>query len=151
MNGDANVNNWRHSATPPPPPPPPTLAALQTQLCSVRRLDPDGSCESEHINVFDGNSTQRALLGRVCSESDYVPVFESSSNTLTVQIVTDSARVPRTVFVFYYDVSAGARKFSFTQRGPRLPPALWAGRRDLPSESGPSETSVRSPGPPRTF
>ncbi|XP_024411108.2 CUB and zona pellucida-like domain-containing protein 1 [Desmodus rotundus] len=70
------------------------------------QLDTNGSCESENIQVFDGNSTQGSLLGKVCSKNDYIPVFESS-NTLTFQIVTDSARVQRTVFMFYYFFSAG--------------------------------------------
>ncbi|KAM5243517.1 CUB and zona pellucida-like domain-containing protein 1 [Hipposideros larvatus] len=71
------------------------------------QLDPDASCESENIRVFDGNSTKGTLLGKVCSKIDYVPVFESSSNTLTFQIVTDSARFQRTVFIFYYFFSPG--------------------------------------------
>ncbi|XP_057361381.1 CUB and zona pellucida-like domain-containing protein 1 [Manis pentadactyla] len=76
-------------------------------IFSYFQLDPDGGCESENIEVFDGNSTEGSLLGRVCSANDYVPVFESSSNTLTVQIVTDSARIPRSVFIFYYFFSPG--------------------------------------------
>nr|KAF6456922.1 hypothetical protein HJG63_011554 [Rousettus aegyptiacus] len=66
------------------------------------QLDPNGTCERENIKVFDGNSTAGSLLGRVCSTSDYVPVFESASKTLTFQVVTDSARIQRTVFIFYY-------------------------------------------------
>ncbi|KAK2490861.1 hypothetical protein MC885_017887 [Smutsia gigantea] len=66
-------------------------------IFSYFQLDPDGSCGSENIKVFDGNSTKGSLLGRVCSANDYVPVFESSSNTLAVQIVTDSARIQRTI------------------------------------------------------
>ncbi|KAL4698565.1 hypothetical protein H8959_011222 [Pygathrix nigripes] len=71
-------------------------------IFSYVQLDPDGSCESENIKVFDGTSSNGPLLGQVCSKNDYVPVFESSSSTLTFQIVTDSARIERTVFVFYY-------------------------------------------------
>ncbi|XP_035926120.1 CUB and zona pellucida-like domain-containing protein 1 [Halichoerus grypus] len=70
------------------------------------QLDPDGRCESEYIKVFDGNSTKGSLLGQVCSKHDYIPVFESS-NSLTVQIVTDSVRAQRTVFIFYYLVPSG--------------------------------------------
>ncbi|XP_008569337.1 PREDICTED: CUB and zona pellucida-like domain-containing protein 1 [Galeopterus variegatus] len=66
------------------------------------QLDPDGSCESENIKVFDGTSTNGPLLGKICSQNDYVPVFESSSSTLTLQIITDSAIIERTVFIFYY-------------------------------------------------
>ncbi|XP_036907188.1 CUB and zona pellucida-like domain-containing protein 1 [Sturnira hondurensis] len=72
------------------------------------QLDPDGSCENESIQVFDGNSTLGPLLGEVCSKNDYIPVFESSSKTLTFQIVTDSARIQRTVFMFYYFFSPSA-------------------------------------------
>ncbi|EHH65083.1 hypothetical protein EGM_18427 [Macaca fascicularis] len=71
-------------------------------IFSYIQLDPDGSCESENIKVFDGTSSNGPLLGQVCSKNDYVPVFESSASTLTFQIVTDSARIQRTVFVFYY-------------------------------------------------
>ncbi|XP_071071643.1 CUB and zona pellucida-like domain-containing protein 1 [Dasypus novemcinctus] len=73
------------------------------------QLDPDASCETEHIAVFDGASTRGPLLGTVCSKNDYVPVFESSSNTLTFQIITDSASVQRTVFIFYYFFSPEIR------------------------------------------
>lgn len=81
-------------------------------MCSVHRLDPDGGCESEHIQVFEGNSTKGSLLGKFCSKHDYIPVFQSSSNTLTIQIVTDSVRIQRTVFIFYYFFSPGTCEFS---------------------------------------
>ncbi|XP_078291052.1 CUB and zona pellucida-like domain-containing protein 1 [Panthera onca] len=71
------------------------------------QLDPSGGCKNENIKVFDGNSTKGSVLGKVCSKHDYVPVFESSSDTLTVQIVTDSVRMQRTVFIFYYYFSPG--------------------------------------------
>ncbi|KAM5322422.1 LOW QUALITY PROTEIN: CUB and zona pellucida-like domain-containing protein 1 [Glossophaga mutica] len=77
-------------------------------IFSHLQLDPEGSCESENIQVFGGNSTQGSLLGKVCGKNDYIPVFESSSNTLTFQIVTDSARIQRTVFMFYYFFSPSA-------------------------------------------
>ncbi|XP_020027373.1 CUB and zona pellucida-like domain-containing protein 1 [Castor canadensis] len=70
------------------------------------QLNPDGRCESENIKVFDGSSTSGPLLGKVCNKNDFVPVFESSSNSLTVQIVTDSTIIQRTVFVFYYFFSS---------------------------------------------
>ncbi|KAF5916894.1 hypothetical protein HPG69_009552, partial [Diceros bicornis minor] len=75
-------------------------------IFSNLQLDPDGSCESENIQVFDGNSTKGSLLGKVCSKNDYIPVFESSFDTLTVQIVTDAARIQRSVFIFYYYFSS---------------------------------------------
>ncbi|XP_069316763.1 CUB and zona pellucida-like domain-containing protein 1 [Eulemur rufifrons] len=75
-------------------------------IFSQIQLDPDGSCQSENIKVFDGTSTNGPLLGKVCSENDFVPVFESSFNTLTFQIVTDSATVQRSVFIFYYYFSS---------------------------------------------
>ncbi|XP_053441065.1 CUB and zona pellucida-like domain-containing protein 1 [Nycticebus coucang] len=71
-------------------------------IFSYVQLDPGGSCESESIEVFDGPSTRGPLLGKVCSENDFVPVLESSFNTLTFQIVTDSAIIKRSVFIFYY-------------------------------------------------
>lgn len=92
---------------------PPLLVTLYPQVCSVDRFDPEGSCESENIQVFDGKSTKETLIGKVCSKNDYVPVFESSSNTLTFQIVTDSARIQRTVFIFYYFFTPGTCEFSF--------------------------------------
>lgn len=95
--------------------PPLLVTLLQPRLCFVHRLDPDGSCESENIKVFDGTSSNGPLLGQVCSKNDYVPVFESSASTLTFQIVTDSARIQRTVFVFYYFFSPNTCKSSFTQ------------------------------------
>ncbi|XP_004681025.1 PREDICTED: CUB and zona pellucida-like domain-containing protein 1 [Condylura cristata] len=72
------------------------------------QLDSDASCEREYIQVFDGNSSRSALLGRVCSKSQYIPVFESSSNSLTFRIVTDAASIQRTAFVFYYFFSPGS-------------------------------------------
>ncbi|ERE80681.1 CUB and zona pellucida-like domain-containing protein 1 [Cricetulus griseus] len=70
-------------------------------------LDPNGRCESENIKVFDGSSTDGPLLGKVCSKNDFVPVFESSSNSLTFQIVTDRTNIQRSVFIFYYFFSPG--------------------------------------------
>ncbi|XP_008825483.1 CUB and zona pellucida-like domain-containing protein 1 [Nannospalax galili] len=66
------------------------------------QLDTNGGCESENIKVFEGESTSRPLLGTVCSKNDFVPVFESSSNSLTFQIVTDWEKIQRSVFIFYY-------------------------------------------------
>ncbi|XP_059028914.1 CUB and zona pellucida-like domain-containing protein 1 isoform X1 [Mustela lutreola] len=77
-------------------------------IFSYFQLDPDGRCESENIKVFDGNSTKGSLLGQVCSKHDYIPVFESSSDTLTIQILTDSVRIQRSVFIFYYFFSFGS-------------------------------------------
>lgn len=71
------------------------------------KLDPDSGCESESIKVFDGNSASGPLLGKACSTNDFVPVFESSSNSLTFQIVTDGASFQRSIFIFYYFFSSG--------------------------------------------
>lgn len=95
------------------------VALLQPQVCSVPRLDPDSRCENESIKVFDGRSTSGPLLGEACSKNDFVPVFESSANSLTFQIVTDWTRVQRSVFIFYYFFSSGTSKLSMT-----LSPAL---------------------------
>ncbi|KAM7329446.1 hypothetical protein ACRRTK_011059 [Alexandromys fortis] len=46
--------------------------------------------------------TSTVAEGKVCGENDFVPVFESSNNSLTFQIVTDPASVQRSVFIFYY-------------------------------------------------
>ncbi|KAL1787988.1 CUB and zona pellucida-like domain-containing protein 1 [Sigmodon hispidus] len=70
------------------------------------QLAPDGRCENENIKVFNGNSTRGPLLGKVCSKNDFVPVFESSSNSLTFQFVTDVANIQRSVFIFYYFFSS---------------------------------------------
>ena len=82
-------------------------------MCSVHRLDPDGGCESENIQVFEGNSTRGSLLGKVCSKHDYIPVFQSSSNTFTVQL-SPTVRLERTVFIFYNFLSSGTCEFSLT-------------------------------------
>ncbi|KAM5271853.1 CUB and zona pellucida-like domain-containing protein 1 [Ctenodactylus gundi] len=71
------------------------------------QLDPEATCERENIKIFDGSSTNGPLLGEVCSKNDFVPVFESSSNTLTFQIVTDSVGIQRTIYIFYYYFSPG--------------------------------------------
>ncbi|XP_007478920.2 CUB and zona pellucida-like domain-containing protein 1 [Monodelphis domestica] len=71
-------------------------------IFSYFQLDPNASCEIENIKVYDGASTNLPLLGKVCSKVDYVPVFESSSNSLTFQISTSSSVIQRSVFVFYY-------------------------------------------------
>ncbi|XP_006879945.1 PREDICTED: CUB and zona pellucida-like domain-containing protein 1 [Elephantulus edwardii] len=76
-------------------------------IFSYYQLDVDGSCENENIKVFDGASTTGPLLGKVCSKNDNVPVFESSSNKLTFQVVTDAARIQRSIFLFYYFFSPG--------------------------------------------
>lgn len=96
------------------------VAVLQPQVCCVPRLDPDSGCESESIKVFDGNSTSGPLLGKACSRNDFVPVFESSSNSLTFQIVTDWASFQRSVFIFYYFFSSGTSKLSMTHPFPCL-------------------------------
>ncbi|XP_028628385.1 CUB and zona pellucida-like domain-containing protein 1 [Grammomys surdaster] len=75
-------------------------------IFSYIQLDPDSRCENESIKVFDGSSTRGPLLGRACSRNDFVPVFESSSNSLTYQIVTDWTRFQRSVFIFYYFFSS---------------------------------------------
>nr|XP_020819836.1 CUB and zona pellucida-like domain-containing protein 1 [Phascolarctos cinereus] len=70
------------------------------------QFDPGASCEVENIQIYDGPSTDTPLLGKVCSKVDYVPVFESSSNSLTFQISTSSSVIERSAFVFYYYFSS---------------------------------------------
>ncbi|XP_051837558.1 CUB and zona pellucida-like domain-containing protein 1 [Antechinus flavipes] len=73
------------------------------------QLDPGAKCEVENIQIYDGASTEMPLLGKICSKVDYVPVFESSSNSLTFQISTSSSEVQRSAFVFYYYFSSEKR------------------------------------------
>jgi hypothetical protein len=94
------------------------VALLQLQVCSVPRLDPGSRCETENIKVFDGSSTSGPLLGKACSRNDFVPVFESSSNSMTFQIVTGLTKFPRSVFIFYYFFSAATGKLSMTHSFP---------------------------------
>lgn len=75
-------------------------------IFSYIKLDPGSRCETENIKVFDGSSTSGPLLGKACSRNDFVPVFESSSNSMTFQIVTGLTKFPRSVFIFYYFFSA---------------------------------------------
>uniref|UniRef100_A0A8C5L839 CUB and zona pellucida-like domains 1 n=1 Tax=Jaculus jaculus TaxID=51337 RepID=A0A8C5L839_JACJA len=77
-------------------------------ILSHVQLNPDASCKSENIQVFDGSSTSAPRLGKVCSRNDFVPVFESSSSSLTFQVVTDWVQIPRTIFIFYYFFSSEA-------------------------------------------
>ncbi|NXD11119.1 CUZD1 protein, partial [Nothocercus nigrocapillus] len=60
------------------------------------------SCETESIKVYDGPSTNSSFLGQVCSNTDSVPVFESSSDSLTFLITTNSENFTRSFFAFYY-------------------------------------------------
>ncbi|NXG24739.1 CUZD1 protein, partial [Grallaria varia] len=71
-------------------------------IFSYFKFAPPSSCETESIKVFDGPSTNSPLLGRVCNSTDAVPVFESSSGSLTFLITTNSEDFTRNFFVFYY-------------------------------------------------
>ncbi|NXG09215.1 CUZD1 protein, partial [Sakesphorus luctuosus] len=66
------------------------------------KFAPSSSCETESIKVFDGPSTNSPLLGQVCNSTDAVPVVESSSDSLTFLITTNSVDFTRNFFVFYY-------------------------------------------------
>lgn len=91
------------------------------------RFSPSSSCETESINVYDGPSSNSPLLGQVCNNTDAVPMFESSSNSLTFLIKTNSVAFARNFFVFYYFFSPETSKselnaiksipFEFTIKG----------------------------------
>ncbi|NXC11719.1 CUZD1 protein, partial [Orthonyx spaldingii] len=72
------------------------------------RFAPSSSCETESIKVFDGPSTDAPLLGQVCDDTDAVPVLESSSDSLTFVITTNSVAFRRNFFVYYYFFSPGS-------------------------------------------
>ncbi|NXN73997.1 CUZD1 protein, partial [Himantopus himantopus] len=63
---------------------------------------PSSSCETESIKIYDGPSTNSPLIGQVCNDTDAVPVLESSSDSLTFLITTNSVAFTRNFFAFYY-------------------------------------------------
>ncbi|OXB64447.1 hypothetical protein ASZ78_000123 [Callipepla squamata] len=71
-------------------------------IFSYFKFNPSSSCETENIKVYDGPSSNSPLLGQICKNTDAVPVFQSSSNSLTFLITTNSAAFTRNFFVFYY-------------------------------------------------
>ncbi|NWV64038.1 CUZD1 protein, partial [Malurus elegans] len=73
------------------------------------KFAPSSSCETESIKVFDGPSTNSPLLGQVCDDTDAVPVLESSSDSLTFLITTNSVAFTRNFFVYYYFFSPGSK------------------------------------------
>ncbi|XP_074883101.1 CUB and zona pellucida-like domain-containing protein 1 [Buteo buteo] len=66
------------------------------------KFAPSSSCETESIKVYDGPSTNSPLLGQICNDTDAVPVLQSSSDSLTFHITTNSMAFTRNFFVFYY-------------------------------------------------
>ncbi|XP_062989334.1 CUB and zona pellucida-like domain-containing protein 1 [Elgaria multicarinata webbii] len=74
-------------------------------IFSYVRFNPSSPCARENIEVYDGPSTNAPLLGRVCNNDSSVPVFHSSSRTLTFRISTDSAVFSRNIFAFYYFIA----------------------------------------------
>ncbi|XP_066477540.1 CUB and zona pellucida-like domain-containing protein 1 [Tiliqua scincoides] len=71
-------------------------------IFSYFQFNPTSTCDQENIEVYDGPSSNAPLLGRICNTHDSVPVFHSSSNTLTFRLSTDSTDFTREVFAFYY-------------------------------------------------
>ncbi|XP_069719857.1 CUB and zona pellucida-like domain-containing protein 1 isoform X1 [Phaenicophaeus curvirostris] len=71
-------------------------------IFSYFKFAPSSSCEAESIKIYDGPSTNASLLGQVCNDTDAVPVLQSSSNSLTFLITTNSVPFTRNFFVFYY-------------------------------------------------
>ncbi|NXX97830.1 CUZD1 protein, partial [Centropus bengalensis] len=74
---------------------------------SYFKFAPSSSCETESITIFDGPSSEAPVLGRVCNETDAVPVLQSSSDSLTFLITTNPQPFTRSFFVFYYYFSPG--------------------------------------------
>ncbi|XP_074446504.1 CUB and zona pellucida-like domain-containing protein 1 [Larus michahellis] len=73
------------------------------------KFAPSSSCETESIKIYDGPSTNSPLLGQVCNDTDAVPVLQSSSDSLTFIITTNSVAFTRNFFVFYYYFSPETR------------------------------------------
>ncbi|XP_010137538.1 PREDICTED: CUB and zona pellucida-like domain-containing protein 1 [Buceros rhinoceros silvestris] len=78
-------------------------------IFSYFQFAPSSSCETESIKVYDGPSTNSPLLGQVCNTTDAVPVLESSSDSATFLITTNSVAFKRNFFVFYYYFSPGTK------------------------------------------
>ncbi|NXS94144.1 CUZD1 protein, partial [Jacana jacana] len=74
------------------------------------KFAPSSSCETESIKIYDGPSTNSPLLGQVCNDTEAVPVLESSSESLTFLITTNSMDFTRNFFVFYYFFSPETRQ-----------------------------------------
>ncbi|XP_035752483.1 CUB and zona pellucida-like domain-containing protein 1 [Egretta garzetta] len=71
-------------------------------IFSYFKFAPSSSCDTESIKIYDGPSTNSPLLGQVCNNTDAVPVLQSSSDSLTFVITTNSVAFTRNFFVFYY-------------------------------------------------
>ncbi|XP_063163887.1 CUB and zona pellucida-like domain-containing protein 1 [Candoia aspera] len=69
------------------------------------RFDPSSSCDKEYIEIYDGPSTNSSILGKVCHTQESIPIFHSSSSTLTFRISTDSNIFTRNIHAFYYFIS----------------------------------------------
>ena len=67
-------------------------------------------CLNDYVEVFDGNSTYSALLGRFCGHT-HPAMLESSSNNLLVVFKSDNKEV-RTGFKAIYDMRKGKFKKS---------------------------------------
>ncbi|NXI56500.1 CUZD1 protein, partial [Chloroceryle aenea] len=78
-------------------------------IFSYFKFAPSSSCETESIKVYDGPSTNSPLLGQVCNDTDAVPVLQSSSDSFTFLITTNSMTFTRKFFVFYYYISPGTK------------------------------------------
>ncbi|NWQ80635.1 CUZD1 protein, partial [Columbina picui] len=74
-------------------------------IFSYFQFAPSSSCETESIKVYDGPSTNSPLLGQICNNTDAVPILQSSSDSLTFLITTNSEVFTRNFFVIYYFIS----------------------------------------------
>ena len=68
-------------------------------------------CLNDYVEVFDGNSTYSASLGRFCGHT-HPAMLESSSNNLLVVFKSDNEGM-RTGFKAYYDMRKGEVLFVF--------------------------------------
>ena len=68
-------------------------------------------CLNDYVEVFDGNSTYSASLGRFCGHT-HPAMLESSSNNLLVVFKSDNKEV-RTGFKAIYDMRKGKVTFCF--------------------------------------
>ena len=68
-------------------------------------------CLNDYVEVFDGNSTYSASLGRFCGHT-HPAMLESSSNNLLVVFKSDNKGM-RTGFKAYYDTRKGEVLFVF--------------------------------------
>ena len=73
----------------------------------------DTRCLNDHVEVFDGDSTDSSSLGRFCGYN-YPEMLESSSNNMLIVFKSDS-KVVRTGFKAEYYTRKGRPEFCATR------------------------------------